>query len=346
MRDQPSAAGSDNPVVCNHNWLFGTLIGWQQCQGDVLKLTFSEEHLSFINPDETTLLSTDLRSHELRIQVADTVIQVPRLNTRDKLTVRFLLEHKSRIDEHELMLQLLRYQVGLYERQNSPVVTVLINNGQPAGKNGVLQFRNWLTDSNDEFWRVYGDSVMNFNVVILNLRDPQVQKRLLKSNYPSALGWYAMGKASRHIDRKTAHNLVKLCSKFDDKTLDKVLVPVLGYLHHYHNEVTINKLKELGMQYLQEGKVMVEALEGWDIPKQLGRQEGLQEGLQKGLRKGLRKGLQEGLQEGLQKGLIESRQEIAERMLRDGIDQDFICKYTQMSAEEIEDLENGNKNSN
>ena len=55
---------------------------------------------------------------------------------------------------------------------------------------------------------------------------------------------------------------------------------------------------------------MVEALEGWEIPKQLGRQE------------------------------------IAERMLRDGISQDLICKYTQMSAEEIEELENGNKNSN
>ena len=59
---------------------------------------------------------------------------------------------------------------------------------------------------------------------------------------------------------------------------------------------------------------MVEALEGWEIPKQLGRQE--------------------------------SRQEIAERMLRDGISQDLICKYTQMSAEAIEELENGNKNSN
>ena len=72
--------------------------------------------------------------------------------------------------------------------------------------------------------------------------------------------------------------------------------------------------QSLGMQFLEEGKVMVEALEGWDIPKQLGRQE--------------------------------SRQEIAERMLRDGINQDLICKYTQMSAKEVEDLENGNENSN
>ena len=72
------------------------------------------------------------------------------------------------------------------------------------------------------------------------------------------------------------------------------------------------------MQFLEEGKVMVQALEGWEIPKQLGRQE----------------------------GRIESRQEIAERMLRDGVNQDFICKYTQMSAKEIEELENGDKDSN
>ena len=63
---------------------------------------------------------------------------------------------------------------------------------------------------------------------------------------------------------------------------------------------------------------MVEALEGWEIPRQLGRQEGWREG----------------------------RQEVTERMLRDGFDQDFICKYTQMSAEEVEELDHGNKNSN
>ena len=63
---------------------------------------------------------------------------------------------------------------------------------------------------------------------------------------------------------------------------------------------------------------MVEALEGRDIPKQLGWQEGWQQ----------------------------ARQEAAELMLRDGIDQDLICKYTQMSTEEVEELENGNKNSN
>ena len=72
--------------------------------------------------------------------------------------------------------------------------------------------------------------------------------------------------------------------------------------------------QSLSMQSLEEGKVMVEALEGWEIPKQLGRQE--------------------------------SRQEIAERMLRDGVSQDLICKYTQMSAKEVEELENRNKNSN
>ena len=71
---------------------------------------------------------------------------------------------------------------------------------------------------------------------------------------------------------------------------------------------------------------MVEALEGWDIPKQLGWQKGWQKGRQQ-----IRQ---------------QVRQETAERMLRDGVNQDLICKYTQMSAEEVEELENGNMNSN
>ena len=83
---------------------------------------------------------------------------------------------------------------------------------------------------------------------------------------------------------------------------------------------------------------MVEALEGWDIPRQLGWQEGWQEGWEKGWRKGRQQIRQQIRQQ--------VRQETAERMLRDGVDQDLICKYTQMSTEEIEELENGNKNSN
>ena len=44
--DQQKGAGSEKPVVCDHNWLFGTLIGWQPCQSDLLRLSFSDEQLA------------------------------------------------------------------------------------------------------------------------------------------------------------------------------------------------------------------------------------------------------------------------------------------------------------
>ena len=152
MIDQHKDAGSEKPVVCDHNWLFGTLIGWQPCQSDLLRLSFSDEQLALIDPDRTGLLSANLRSPELRERSADTVIEVAGAHGGDKLAVRCLLEHKSQFNERELMRQLLRYQTGLYERAWSPVVTVVINNGAPLDKH-VLRFRDQLESTDKAFLR-------------------------------------------------------------------------------------------------------------------------------------------------------------------------------------------------
>ena len=58
--------------------------------------------------------------------------------------------------------------------------------------------------------------------------------------------------------------------------------------------------------------------------KEEGRQEGLREGLEKGIERGLKKG----------------KTEIAKGMLRDNLDIEVIAKYTGLSIEEIEQLQN------
>ena len=76
------------------------------------------------------------------------------------------------------------------------------------------------------------------------------------------------------------------------------------------------------MQSIEEGKVVVEALEGSELAQRLGRQKVREE------------------------ERINTRREIAEYLLRDGFDLDLISKITKLSEEQIKELANGEANSN
>lgn len=71
------------------------------------------------------------------------------------------------------------------------------------------------------------------------------------------------------------------------------------------------------MHSLEEGKVVVEALEGWELAERLERQKGREE------------------------ERINTRREFAEHLLRDGFDLDLISKFAKLSEEQIKELANG-----
>ena len=68
------------------------------------------------------------------------------------------------------------------------------------------------------------------------------------------------------------------------------------------------------------------------------RQEAIEEGIAEGLAKGLAKGLAEGHAEGRAEGDLDRALKVAKEMLADGMPVDKICKYTELSVEQIEAL--------
>ena len=68
------------------------------------------------------------------------------------------------------------------------------------------------------------------------------------------------------------------------------------------------------------------------------RQEAIEEGIAEGLAKGLAKGLAEGHAEGRAEGDLDRALKVAREMLADGMPVDKICKYTELSVEQIEAL--------
>lgn len=163
-------------VVHNHNWMFEQIIRSQFGPRESLRQALTEAQFSLLNPDRAKLLSTKTTAPEKSLQDADAVIQVPlKRQTSTGVRVRYLVEHKSSFDVNQLMSQLLRYQYGLYEISKEPIITVVINNGPVSRDREQLSFQDCIADPGNEFWQVYGEYVLNFNAVILNLQDQAVQ---------------------------------------------------------------------------------------------------------------------------------------------------------------------------
>ena len=76
-----------------------------------------------------------------------------------------------------------------------------------------------------------------------------------------------------------------------------------------------------------------------DTAKREGKEEGLAEGMEKGLaegmEKGIEKGLAEGMEKGMEKGMNQRSQEIARKMLANGMDAATVMEITGLSEEEM-----------
>ena len=272
------------------------------------------EQIEIVNPEACELLPSTIilpRGAELD---ADAVFRVPVKDSQREVIVRFLLEHKSEMNLDTLIKQLVAYQHGLYERDNTPVVNVVVNNGPVPRFGDKLNFRTWLSDMDDDFWRVYDEYIMGFNAIVLNLQDPQVQQKLLKSQMPSAFGWYAMGKVSGTIGLDEGQNLIRMGQQLDEEGVNHVMLPTIDYLNYYQTEITMQWLRDLEIKVTGEDRVMTLALSSLELREQ--------------------KGLQEGLQEGERK----SRQETAEQMLKDDVEMKMIARYTGLSLDRLNAL--------
>lgn len=69
-----------------------------------------------------------------------------------------------------------------------------------------------------------------------------------------------------------------------------------------------------------------------------GLKEGLEKGLKQGLEQGLAQGLEQGIEQGIEEGIEQTKLDIACNMLKDGLDIDFIAKYTGLDKSTIQKM--------
>ncbi len=307
----------------NHNWMFEQIIRSEFGPRESLKQVLNKQQLSLIDINQATLLSTKSTSPEKTLQDSDALIQVPIIGEKSSaVRIRFLVEHKSSIRIQQLASQLLRYQYGHYETSKEPIVTVVINNGPVSKHHDSLSFQDQLDNPGDAFWQAYGEYVLNFNALILNLQDPKIQHGLLASESPAALGLYAMGAADDNMSEQDGLTLLRKSQELDRIGINQVWLPILYYLNFCHPELTIDWWKKLEQEQTGRTKVMAMALSVSELLRQEGRQEGIEEGRMQGI--------VEGRQEG-----IES---VAKSMLQCGLDEKFVSEHTHLSPMTIQNL--------
>ena len=300
-------------IVHNHNWMMEQIMRSRSGPKVTLSETLSRQKMPVVNIDMAELVSTKTTSPDKSLQDADSVIRLPPKGQESSIRVRCLVEHKSEVNIDGLMRQILRYQYGLYKLSKEPIITVVINNGPVTKFRERINFQDWTDDPGNEFWQAYGDHVLQFNIFVLNLQDPEIQNRLLASDLPAALGLYAMGKVSGNISRQDTLTMLRKSREFDATGIDEIWVPVMDYLNYYHPELTMSWWQQLELEETGDTRIMSMALSSMEQR----RQEGFQEGFET----------------------------LAKRLLQDGVDESIVKKHTQFSEEKILELKNGNQDS-
>ena len=76
---------------------------------------------------------------------------------------------------------------------------------------------------------------------------------------------------------------------------------------------------------------------------QKGLQQGIQKGMEKGLQKGMERGLQKGMERGLEQGANREKLKIANNLIQNGLDNEFIIETTGLTLDEVTKLRKDNE---
>ena len=124
-----------------------------------------------------------------------------------------------------------------------------------------------------------------------------------------------MGKAVGEFDQQEGLTLLRKSQKLDKIGVGQIWLPVMDYLNYCHPEITIDWWGQLELEQTGETRVMVMALSSLEQRYEDGRQEGIQEEIQ----------------------------DVVKRMLRDGLDEEFVRKHTGLNETQIRNLKDDNQ---
>lgn len=295
----------------------------------LFRLAFSTEELRHFDLATIAFEKRDwLDSNRLTHRFADLVVSV-RLKDGPKVSVTLVVEHKSWPDSN-LMEQLLYYQSLIYVNETDSVVLppLVVYHGKQLSWPKWRSFQQYkLGHLPESFVNEFGAEMIDFGIRLVNLRDATVRRRVAKLPLEIQLCLQAMADIWV-LDAKTFDTLVDLVERANplpDMTRFYFIRKIAMYFRKVHTE--INFVKMMDIVYKHTGDNVVQRVaEDWSW---LTEDE---------IRHSCRI---EGRDEGREEMREEMSRKIAERLIRDGMDDQTVSGYTDLSPDEVRKIRNG-----
>ena len=247
--------------------------------------------------------------------------------------VQFVFEFKSHPDSQTLA-QVARYMhLVSYAQIEALVMAVVVYHGE----------QHWNFDPThpvalkllSEELRKYDAKSLHFRVVFVNLMDEPVAKVAQDLKFASV--FYILTHIW-HLDDAVVGKMLRLASEklHGMAGYDALCASMVAYVSQrdpkYKSRERLIEIEKLNVE--PDKRIMTKVLTILDAYTLQDRQEARQEGELAGIQKGI----QEGELAGIQKGIQEGRQEIAESLLRDNLDDSFVVKHSGLSPDDVSEL--------
>jgi predicted transposase/invertase (TIGR01784 family) len=289
-----------------HDKLFKEIISVKENAADLICSTFPAEVLAELDLDTLTLDNNSYVDKKLKEHFADLVYTCKSSNKKI-VTISLLFEHKSSKPNNEY-LQLLRYMINIwsYQEKNklelSVVIPVIFYHGR--AKWVVKPFTEKFSAISENFCRFIPD----FDYIltdIIRYDDETIKNKLFKREFNRVLVLlFKYIHNEKLLTEKLYEILIELKDHIDHEKDDQSIISILAYIL-LMTKISSERVKEVVHQVSDKGGQII-------------------------MTTGMKL-----IEKGKREGITESKMETARKMLKDGLSDSVISKYTGLSEKEI-----------
>ncbi len=303
-----------------HNNYFRSHFSRPEQIRQLLILAMSNEQLNCFDLGTIRVQPSTLSDVEQLTEKHTDLIVSCSLKGGGEIIISIVIEAKSSADSG-LMRQLLAYMARLYSNDASAVLALTVFHGKSRWRAEKSFHAFEHARLPEEFESQFRDHLIDFRSIFVSLGDPDVSRHLLQLPLRERLALQVLSE----IWDATAASYVKWlqsAKQLPEQQQVEFIKRTYEYLLHASKAVTPEKVREAVEANLSPGdEKMAEIKEYSKRIMSMTMAEAEAEFERQGIEKGKRS--------------------VAQHMLLDGVDESMICKYFDLSKEDIRNLKNG-----
>ena len=161
-----------------HDLFFKEVYSNKRYSLDIFVLILTPSEFSLFDWDTLKSEMTSFIDHDQKEKRMDLVFSVKLKRSKKTARILFLLEHKSH-QKNDLMVQMLEYQTGIYQKSKTPVIPIIVYHGKEKWRKS-LRFQDSLEDITPSIRRKFGKNILDFNCRFLNIAELNISAKTNK----------------------------------------------------------------------------------------------------------------------------------------------------------------------